>query len=107
MVNPGAFQGSRREFLLGEKPAYAAGVDGGYAADALAVIQRRYFKRYPMTLLHVEEPTAVFLAAVDDNAPDLEEHVPDPETMSAESYEREMIEVNSRHVHFVYRKAVS
>jgi hypothetical protein len=107
MVNPGAFQGSQREFLLAEKPAYAAGVDGGYAADALAVIQRRYFKRYPMTLSHVEEPTAVFLAVVDDNAPDPEEHVPDPDTMSEELYEHESIEAESRRVQFVYRKAVS
>ncbi|KDR74719.1 hypothetical protein GALMADRAFT_48139, partial [Galerina marginata CBS 339.88] len=74
MVNPGAFRGSRKEFLMGEKPAYSAGVVGGYAADALAVIQRRYFKRYPVGLPHSEEPTDEHLAAVDDDSPD-----PEPE----------------------------
>ncbi|KAJ3505719.1 hypothetical protein NLJ89_g7270 [Agrocybe chaxingu] len=39
MVNPGAFKGSRREFLISTKPLYSAGVEGGYAADALALIQ--------------------------------------------------------------------
>ena len=44
MVNPGAFQGLRKQFLMNEKPTYKAGVLGGYAADALANIQCCYFR---------------------------------------------------------------
>ena len=72
MVNPGAFRGSRKEFLMSEKAAYSAGMAGGYGADALVLIQRRYFKRYPVDLPHHEEPTAEHLAAVDDEAPEPE-----------------------------------
>ena len=50
MVNPGTFRGLRKEFLLGEKATYSEAVTGGYAADALANIQRRYFKRFPPEL---------------------------------------------------------
>ena len=74
MVNPGAFRGSQKEFLMGERATYSAGMAGGYGVDALALIQRRYFKRYPVNLLHHEEPTAEHLAAVDDNSPE-----PEPE----------------------------
>jgi len=43
MVNPGIFCGLQFIFLKGKKPAYKAGVDGGYAADGLAKIQGQYF----------------------------------------------------------------
>ena len=72
MVNPGAFQGSQKEFLLSQKPAYKVGVLGGYAADALSQIQCKYFKRYPIDLPHQEEPSVEWLAAVDDDTPDVE-----------------------------------
>ena len=86
MVNPGVFQGSRKEFLLGERASYSAAVAGGYAVDALALIQRRYFKRYPVELPHTLEPSPEFLAAVDDDAPDDEIPVPDQDQMSEEDY---------------------
>ncbi|KDR72157.1 hypothetical protein GALMADRAFT_41983, partial [Galerina marginata CBS 339.88] len=70
MVNPGTFVGARRAFMLDEKPAYSNGIKGGFAADALAIIQRRYFKRFPVDLAHEDEPTAEFIAAVDDEAPE-------------------------------------
>jgi len=107
MVNPGAFQGSRKEFLLGEKAAYSAGVAGGYAADALALIQRRYFKRYPVDLPHDMEPTAEFLAAVDDDAADPDIPEPDQGSMSSEEYQTAMDELAKRQKLFSYRKAVS
>ena len=44
MVNPGAFHGARKEFLHLQMDQYKAGVLRGYAADALAVIQRKYLK---------------------------------------------------------------
>ena len=86
MVNPGVFQGSRKEFLLGERASYSAAVAGGYAVDALALIQRHYFKRYPVELPHTLEPSPEFLAAVDDDAPDDEIPVPDQDQMSEEDY---------------------
>jgi hypothetical protein len=39
MVNPGAFQGARKDFLLSQKAEYKAGVLRGYAGDPLAQIQ--------------------------------------------------------------------
>lgn len=106
MVHPGAFRGSRKEFLTGEKAAYNAGVDGGYAADALATIQRRYLKRYPIDLPHEDEPTADFLAAVDDNTPDAELPPPDEEA-STEEYEAEVERRRRRGKLVDFRKAVS
>lgn len=72
MVNPGSFSGRRKEFLNSQQDVYAAAVKGGHIADAVADIQRRYFKRFPTTLPHTQDPTQEFLDAVDDNAPDPE-----------------------------------
>ncbi|PPQ76699.1 hypothetical protein CVT26_004469 [Gymnopilus dilepis] len=105
MVNPGAFRGSRREFLLGEKAAYAAGLDGGYGADALALIQRRFFKRYPIDLGHNVEPSPEHLASVDDNAPDIEPEEPDPEKLSPEDYEAAKKASDHRKKSIQFRKA--
>ena len=107
MVNPGAFQGSQKEFLLGERPSYSAGVTRGYAADALALIQRRYFKRYPLDLPHTAEPSAEFLAAVDDDAADINVTEPDKDRMSDEEYEAAINRLAERQKLFSYRKAVS
>ena len=73
MVNPGAFQGSQKAFLLSQKDAYKAGVVGGYAANALAKIQHKYLKQYPIDWPHSEEPPVAWLAMVDDEAPDEEQ----------------------------------
>lgn len=70
MPHPGAFKGSRKEFLLSEKSSYADAIKNGYVQDFLSNLVRRYFKRYPVTLLHDQEPTAEALAAVDDSAAD-------------------------------------
>jgi len=86
MVNPGAFVGSRAEFLKGEKRAYAQAVAGGYARDVLSMISRRYFKRYPVDLPHSEEPTAEHLASVDDEAICPEDTPLDPSNMPVDEY---------------------
>ena len=106
MVNPGAFRGSRKEFLLGEKAAYAAGMQGGYGADALAQIQRRFFKRYPVDLGPHEEPSQEHLDAVDDDAPEPENEEPDPSKLSAAEYEEAMKECDHRKAVIRFRKAV-
>ncbi|KAF9522757.1 hypothetical protein CPB83DRAFT_740586, partial [Crepidotus variabilis] len=68
MVNPGVFKGSRRDFLLGEKASYSAAIDGGYQKDAIANIQCRDLKRYPITLPHEEKPSHEHFNAVDNDA---------------------------------------
>jgi hypothetical protein len=82
MVNPGFFQGARKEFLLGEKAAYNAAVTGGYARDTLAKIQRRFPIGLPLTV----DPSAEELAAFDDNTPDKEDKAPDEENMTPEEF---------------------
>lgn len=72
MVNPGAFSGQRKAFLDAQRAAYAAAVAENHVNDTVADIQRRYFKRFPLTLSHTQEPTAEFIAAIDDDAPDAE-----------------------------------
>ena len=105
-MNPGAFQGSRKEFMVAQKTAYKAGVVGGYAADALAEIQRKYFKRYPIDLPHDEEPSAEWLAAIDDNTPDMEQHEPDisPDGDEDDAAAKKIVERRSL---LIFRKAVS
>ena len=88
MVNPGAFRGSRKAFLIEQKPSYKAAVLGGFAAECICDIQRRFFKRYPIHLGDNEEPSEEDLAKVDDNAPDLDTAPPDPEMMSSEEYQK-------------------
>ncbi|KAF9471899.1 hypothetical protein BDN70DRAFT_819435 [Pholiota conissans] len=72
MVNPGAFKGSRKQFLQDQAVLYANAVVQDSVADTISDIQRRYFKRYPITLPHDEEPTEEWLAQVDEDAPDHE-----------------------------------
>ena len=107
MVNPGAFRGLQKDFLMGEKAAYSAGMAGGYGADALVLIQRRYFKRYPVDLPHHEEPTAEHLAVVDDEAPEPESEEPNPEVMTKEEYEAATKEYEKRQTILQFCKAVS
>jgi hypothetical protein len=106
MVNPGTFLGQRKVFMLGEKLAYSEGVKGGYVADALAIIQRRYFKRFPVDLPHDDEPSTEFLEAVDDEEPDPERVEPDRDTLNDEEYEAALEEVEEFRRTISYRKAV-
>jgi hypothetical protein len=107
MVNPGAFQGSRKAFLLSQKDAYKAGVLGGYAADALAEIQRKYLKRYPIDLSHSEEPPAAWLAAVDDEALDEEQVEPNADVLTDEELAIAIERLEQRQNLLCYHKAVS
>ena len=107
MVNPGVFRGSRFTFLIGEKPAYRAGVNGGYAADALAKIQGRYFRRYPIELSLDEEPPSEFTSAVNDEAPDVEQQQPDPDELTDVEYKAEVERLQIRSDLIATCKAVS
>jgi len=107
MVNPGAFQGLRTDFLLGERASYSTAVCEGYAADALASIQRRYFKRYPVELPHTAEPSPEFLTEVNNDAPDVDVQEPDQDNMNEEEY-KVAVEQLAEHRRLVSRrKAVS
>jgi len=90
MGNPGLFLGSRFTFLMGEKADYKAGVDGGHVADALAKIQSRYFRRYPVELPLEQEPSSEFSNAVDDEKPDAEQPEPDREKLTEAEYNAEV-----------------
>ncbi|KAF9470299.1 hypothetical protein BDN70DRAFT_773752, partial [Pholiota conissans] len=62
MVNPGAFKGSRKLFLASQADLYTEAVAENRVADTVSDIQRRYFKHYPITLSHNEEPSEDWLA---------------------------------------------
>lgn len=107
MVNPGAFKGARRDFLQSQKANYKAGVVGGYAADALVEIQRKYLKRFPIDLAHDEDPTPEWLAAVDDDAADPEQEEPDLLALEENAYAAAMDKLAERRTLLTFRKAVS
>jgi hypothetical protein len=107
MVNPGAFQGSRKEFLMSKKSEYKEAVKGGYAADALANIQRQYLKRYPIDFPHDQEPAPEVLAAVDDDSPEQEFETPNSSTMNEQEYGLALENLEKRRKLLLFRKAVS
>jgi hypothetical protein len=107
MVNPGAFQGTRKQWLLDQKEIYQQAVQGGYAKDCIADIQRRYLKRYPIDLPHDEEPSEEHLSGVDDNAAEPELDVPDNEAMDEETYLVAMKSFEERHKLVTTRKKVT
>ena len=88
MVNPGAFTGLRKQFLDDQARLYAAAVEGRHVNDSVADIQRRYFKRFPITLPHTQEPSDESLAAVDNAAPDPEFKAPSNDGMEPAAYAR-------------------
>ncbi|KAK7017024.1 hypothetical protein VNI00_018751 [Paramarasmius palmivorus] len=71
-MSPSAFKGTRLTFLEAAITAYAIALKEGHGADFLAELVRRYFKRYPPSLPHNEEPSPEHLAAVNDDEPDPE-----------------------------------
>lgn len=107
MVNPGAFQGLRREFLWGQKPVYAEAVVTDMAGDCIVEIQRKFFKRFPLDLEESVEPSEDALAAVDDDAADPEPPEPDEDVLSPEEYLEAMEKFGGRTDLLIYRRSVS
>ena len=107
MVNPGTFRGTRKVFLKGELVPYAAAVEGGFAADGVALITRRYFKHYPVDLPLDMEPSPEHLAAVDDDAIDPDEPPMDHTELSLDEYIELGIVRGERVALIVYCQAVS
>ncbi|PPR07728.1 hypothetical protein CVT26_003721 [Gymnopilus dilepis] len=104
MVNPGAFQGARKIFLMGEKDAYSQAVDEGYIAEGIAKIQRRFFKRFPIDLPDNVDPSPEELAKVDDE--EIEPDYPEPERdkMSEAEYEAALKTLDERRKRVAFRK---
>ena len=92
---------------MNEKPAYRAGVLGGYAADALANIQCRSFRRFLIDLPHDQEPTVEWLAAVNDNSPDTEMEITGTDKLTAVEFDEAVAQLKERRRVVDYRKAVS
>ena len=107
MVHPGAFKGLRKDFLLGEKAYFSAAMEGGSAKDALAIIQRRFFKRFPLSLPQDTELPPEHLAAVDDDKPDEEPEGPDKQVMTAEEYNAALKDLEDRQKLLQFRRGVS
>jgi hypothetical protein len=107
MVNPGSFGASRKAFLMSQKPTYSAGVMGGYAADALALIQCNYLKHFLIDLPHNEELTEEWLASVNDEGPDPDQVLPNIESLSKEDYIAATKELEERQKLLAFCKAVS
>jgi len=107
MVNPGTFRGTRKEFLKGELLAYARAVEGGYVLDGVALISRRYFKRYPVDIPLDQEPTPEHLAAVDDDAIEPDEPPIDDKELSIEDFIEEGFRREEHAALVAYRQAVS
>ncbi|KAH9484777.1 hypothetical protein JR316_0001679 [Psilocybe cubensis] len=80
MPHPGYFKGARLEFLKSQKAIYQTAREEGCLAEALADIQRRFFKRFPVTQSEEWEPTKEQLLAVNDEEPDPEMYEPDPDS---------------------------
>ncbi|KAJ3492554.1 hypothetical protein NLJ89_g11211 [Agrocybe chaxingu] len=106
MVNPGSFRGLRKEFLQGEKKAYADAVAGGYAKDAIAIIQRRFFKRFPIDLPVDQEPAPEALVAVDDDEAEPDQVQPNKDELGPEEYAKAVERVKERQKLIVYRKGI-
>ncbi|PBK60000.1 hypothetical protein ARMSODRAFT_839102, partial [Armillaria solidipes] len=72
MVNPGAFHGKRKLFLMGEREDYAVAIKEDHAAEQLADVMRWYFKCFPISIPDDVEPSDEELSKINDDAPDPE-----------------------------------
>ncbi len=77
--------------MLGERELYAKAVADGRAKDQLMDVVRRYFKRYPVSLVNNIEPSPEDLANIDDAAPDKEMPAPNENSLSAKEYGRQLV----------------
>lgn len=107
MPHPGSYKGAREAWLTGELDAYRAAVVINAGPDVLLDIQRRFFKRFPVDLPDTTEPTAEWLAEVNDNEADPEPQAPDEGNLTAEEYSVALKEWDERHAKIKKTKEVS
>ncbi|KDR75957.1 hypothetical protein GALMADRAFT_140529 [Galerina marginata CBS 339.88] len=75
------------------------------ASWAVYLPDRRYFKRFPVDLPDEQEPTAEYLAAVDDDAIDPDYEEPDAEKLSPAEYREAMAKLGVRQKTLEFRRA--
>ena len=81
-----AFSGLRMKFMEEQLEGYATAIIESRENDFVLDVQRRYFKRFPLSLPHDVEPSKESLDTLDDNAPDPEIKEPNQKDMSGEEY---------------------
>jgi hypothetical protein len=94
-------------FLASQKPTYGAAVLVGYAGDALALIQHKYLKHFPIDLPHNKELTEKWLASVNNKQQDPDQIPPDVKSLSKEDYVAAMKALESRQKLLAFHRAVS
>jgi hypothetical protein len=74
------------KFMEEQLEGYATAIIESRENDFVLDVQRRYFKRFPLSLPHDIEPSKESLDTLDDNAPDPEIKEPNQKDMSGEEY---------------------
>lgn len=108
MVNPGAFRGKQKTYLLGRKPEYSAARVNGTVIDVLAGIIQDYFHIFdPLENGRHWDPTDEEMEAATLADPRPEPVAPDPETMTPKEYKKAKVEWENRKDLIKFIKAVS
>ena len=107
MSTRAAFHGLRLQFLEDHKDAYATAAVESRENDFILDFQRRYFKRFPVSLAHDIEPSQEWLDAVDDNAPDTDISEPSAGGKTEDEYKKALHEYQEQCKLVIYRKEVS
>ena len=107
MPGRGIFHGLRFAFLDKERKGYADAVASGAKEDFLKDLVRRFFKRFPLELPLLEEPSEDHLAAVDDSKPDPEPEAPNAKQMLPEEYDAALKKFEQRQKLIQFRTGVS
>lgn len=93
MVAAPAFCGSRLVFLQEHRILYAQALANSTHKQFVTNFTRRYFKRYPITLDHKEEPSAEHINSVNDDVVDEEVDI---STLSNEEMTRHVADIKFR-----------
>ncbi len=107
MVNPGAFCGKRKLFLIGEREDYAVAVKEDRAAEQLADIMHQYFKCFPISMPDNVEPTDEELSKINDDVPDPEPGVPDESLLDPSEYQKQLQVAKVEGEELLYKISVS
>lgn len=77
MPNPGIFKGERLKFMESKQEGYTKATRDNCQKEYVADTQRQFHKRFLLSLSWDDEPTAAFLATVNDTGPDIYEEAED------------------------------
>ncbi len=107
MVNPGAFRGKRKGFLMDKREGYGLAMQEDHAAEAVANITCRYLKRFPTSMSDNVEPSNEDLARIDDGAPDPEISPPSEDGVKASEYKQLKVLYDEDAKKLTFKKQVS